>query len=401
MIDFKMPYYGSKCLLKGCDPYNGPDVLRISRAEGGDQLLEKVKFSPYGTSLVYLPTLFVFTSPLALLPIGSAQLIWISLEVGGLMVCSFSMWSLAAELAPILSGCLIGFMLSNSELLAILGNPAGIAISLCTVSVWCLVERRHEYVGVLCLAGGLMVKPHDVGLVWLYFLLAGRLYRKRALQSLVVSLVLGLPAVLWVTHLAPSWLSELRSTLQSISAHGALNDPGPSSSGAHSLGMMVNLQTIVSYIRDDPSFYNSVTYAICGVLLLVWMRVTLRSHPSPAKTWLALAAISALTMLPVYHRQVDTKLLLLTVPACALLYAEGGRTGRFAALITSAAFVLTGDIPWAITLRIIGLIHLPVTPTLEKILVAGQILPIPLILLTVCLFYLWVYAHWGSEEAVI
>jgi hypothetical protein len=30
---------------------------------------------------------------------------------------------------------------------------------------------------VICLAAGLMVKPHDVGLVWLYFMLAGRSYR--------------------------------------------------------------------------------------------------------------------------------------------------------------------------------------------------------------------------------
>jgi hypothetical protein len=162
--------------------------------------------------------------------------------------------------------------------------------------------------------------------------------------------------------------------------------------------MMVNLQTVISYVWDDPRFYNFITYSICGVLLLVWMRVTLRSFPSPAKAWLALASISAFTMLPVYHRQIDTKLLLLTVPACALLYAEGGRTGRFAAFLTCAAFVLTGDIPWAVALRIMSYIHLPATPFFGKILVAAQILPIPLILLAVCLFYLWVYAHRASEE---
>jgi hypothetical protein len=398
MIDFKLPYYSTRCLLKGCNPYNGADVYRVYEIEGESQLLERVHGSPDATRLVYFPTIFVLTSPLALLPFGPAHVIWMVLEVSGLIFCSFLIWNLGLEYAPILSGCLIGFMLANSELLTIVGNPAGIAISCSVAGVWFLVKRKHEWAGVLCLTAGLMVKPHDVGFVWLYFLLAGDVYRKRALQALCLTLGLGAAAVLWVGHVGPSWVSDLRWTLRSISAHGALNDPGPASSGAHGLGMMVNLQTVISYVWDDPRFYNFITYSICGVLLLVWMRVTLRSFPSPAKAWLALASISAFTMLPVYHRQIDTKLLLLTVPACALLYAEGGRTGRFAAFLTCAAFVLTGDIPWAVALRIMSYIHLPATPFFGKILVAAQILPIPLILLAVCLFYLWVYAHRASEE---
>jgi hypothetical protein len=400
MIDFKLPYYSTRCLLKGCNPYNGADVLRVYHMEGENQLLEKVHGSPDATRLVYLPTIFVLTSPLALLTFGPAHLVWMVLEVSGLIMGSFLMWDLGVEYAPILSGCLTGFMLANCELLTIVGNPAGIAISSCVAGVWFLVKRKHEWAGVFCLTAGLMVKPHDVGFVWLYFLLAGKAYRKRALQALFMTLGLSAAMVLWVSHVGPSWVSDLRSTLRSISALGAMNDPGPASSGAHGLGMMVNLQTVISYVRDDPRFYNFITYTICGILLLVWMRVTLRSHPSPARTWLALASISAFTMLPVYHRQVDTKLLLLTVPACALLCAEGGRTGRFAALFTCAAFVLTGDIPWAIALRIIHYIHLPATPYLGKILVAVQILPIPLILLAVCLFYLWVYAHRAPEEVL-
>jgi len=400
MIDFKLPYYSTRCLLMGGNPYNGTDVHRVYELDGEGRLLEKVRNSPDATRLVYFPTIFVFTSPLALLSFGSAHLIWMSLEVGGLILCSFLMWSLGVGYAPILSGCLTGFMLANSELLAILGNPAGLAISLSVFAVWCLVEKRYEYAGVFCLAAGLMLKPHDVGFVWLYFLLAGATYRKRALQALALVLALSVPAVVWVTRVGPPWLSDLSWTLKSISARGALNDPGPASSGAHGLGMMVNLQTIISYLRDDPGFYNSVTYIVCGALLLVWIWNTLGSRPSHDKTWLALAAISAFTMLPVYHRQVDTKLLLLSVPACALLHAEGGRTGRLAVLLTGAAFVLTGDIPWAIALRIISYIHLPEQPFFKGTLVAIQILPIPLILLAVCVFYLWVYAHRASDKVL-
>jgi len=77
---------------------------------------------------------------------------------------------------------------------------------------------------------------------------------------------------------------------------------------------VLDLQTVISVFRNDPRIYNPASYLICGLLLLAWIFVTVRSRPSRARVWLALAAISALSMLPVYHRQYDAKLLLLTVP---------------------------------------------------------------------------------------
>ncbi len=53
-----------------------------------------------------------------------------------------------------------------------------------------LGTMRCVWVGILCLAVSLAIKPHDGGLVWLYFILAGGAFRKRALQSLVVTLAL-------------------------------------------------------------------------------------------------------------------------------------------------------------------------------------------------------------------
>jgi hypothetical protein len=65
MIDFKLPYYSTRCLLKDCNPYNGADVLRVYQMEGEGRLLGKIHGDPDGTRLVYLPTIFVFTSPIA------------------------------------------------------------------------------------------------------------------------------------------------------------------------------------------------------------------------------------------------------------------------------------------------------------------------------------------------
>ena len=151
------------------------------------------------TQYMYLPTAFSFTLPFAMMPFGPAHLLWLALVVGSLIFASFLMWALAADYAPVVTGALLCFLLANTELLVIIGNASGIAIGFCVVAVWCFYKKQFAALGVLCLAVGLALKPHDTGLVWLYFLLAGGIYRKRALQALAVFAALSLPVILWVT----------------------------------------------------------------------------------------------------------------------------------------------------------------------------------------------------------
>jgi len=399
MVDFRGLYYPARCLLQHGDPYAGSEVLRIYQAEGADHHLDTARVRQVATQYVNFPTAFSLTAPVAMLSWRPAHLLWITLTIGSLIFASFLMWGLGADYAPIVSGALIGFLLANSELPVITGNMAGIAIALCVVAVWCFLRERFVLAGVLCLALSLACKPHDTGLVWLYFLLAGGVYRKRALQTLLATVAVSLPAVLWVWHVAPHWMQEWRFNLLAFSAHGAINDPGLSSPGAHGIGMVVSLQEVISVYWNDPRIYNSATYLICAPLLLVWALATLRYRPSPRTVLLALAAIAALSMLPLYHRQQDTKLLLLTVPACAMLWAEGGPTGWLALLVNSAAFVLTGDLPWAILLGFIGHMRAPTTALGTQMLIAVQVFPVPLILLVTGIFYLWVYVRRCRDHA--
>jgi hypothetical protein len=194
-------------------------------------------------------------------------------------------------------------------------------------------------------------------------------------------------------------MQELNANIAAFAAHGGINDPGVASTGAHGLDMLISLQAVTGMFWDNPLVYNPVAYLVCAPLLLVWAFVTLRSRPTPRNVWLALAAIAALTMLPVYHRQNDAKLLLLTVPACAMLWAEGGAIGWLAVLVNSAGFVLTGDLPWAILLAVINKLHLPASGLSAEIAAGVQIFPAPLILLAVGVFYLWVYARHSSAIA--
>jgi len=125
---------------------------------------------------------------------------------------------------------------------------------------------------------------------------------------------------------------------------------------------------------------------------------TLRSSFSPARAWIALAAIVPITMLVTYHRPWDAKLLMLTIPACALLWARGGRIARLALLVTSAGFLLNADITLASLNIIFNKLHVEISGFFGTILALLMIRPASLILLLMGLFYLWVYLRQADYD---
>jgi hypothetical protein len=398
MVDFKGVYYGARCMLQHADPYKQGEPLRVFLAEGGT--LPQSSYGPWEvlTKYIYLPTSFIIVAPFAMLPWGAAQVLWTSLGIGGLILAAFLMWDLGAGYAPVISCCLICFVLANSEVLIAIGNPAAIAISLCVVGVWCLLKDKFVWAGVLCLAASLAIKPHDAGLVWLYFLLAGGIYRKRALQTLLVTAVLGLAAIVWVTPIAPHWMQELHSNIQVISAHGGIQDPGPTGPNLHGPAKIIGLQSVIAVFRNDPRIYSPVSYLICGALLLIWAVRTLRMRFSQAGAWLALAAVAPITLLVTYHRVHDSKLLLLAVPACALLWAGGGLIRWLALLLTSAAIVFSADMPLTILKIFTKNLHISTAGLSGQLLTIVVMWPTQLTLLAMGIFYLWIYLRRAPER---
>lgn len=388
MTDLRTYYYSARCMLQKSDPYSSAEVMRVYHAEEKERPVDSLKNQLVITRYIYLPPAFAFTAPIALLPFEICKVLWMFLNASCLILAAYLTWDLAAAYSPILSGALIGFLMANSELVLVTGNVVGVAIGLCLVGVWCVVKQRHELIGVACFAVSLILKPHDSGLVWLFFLLAGGAYRKRALQTLGVTALISLATLLWVNSIAPHWTHELRSNMAELSVHGGVTDPGPSSSGAHALAMQINLQTAVSMFRDQPSFYNPICYLICGVVLLFWCVKVVRSKPSEKVTWIAFASVVSLTMLPVYHRQADAKLLLLTIPACAMLWAAKGRMANLALAVVAGGVIFTAEIPWAIVLETLKHLRLPNSEFSRILVIALQVLPIPAMLLVESIFFL-------------
>ena len=193
------------------------------------------------------------------------------------------MWKVGADFSPGVSLFLVCLLILNCEVVFAGGNTGGLVAALCVVGAWCLLEERFVPAGILCLAIGLAIKPHSAGLLWLYFLLAGGLLRKRALQTLAVVCVFGLASLLWISRIAPHWMREMSSNIALLSGQGGNNAVGPGSFGMSHADLVIDLQSALSVFWDDPRIYNPVSYLVCGILVLVWAIATLRLRWSPKK----------------------------------------------------------------------------------------------------------------------
>jgi hypothetical protein len=102
--------------------------------------------------------------------------------------------------------------------------------------------------------------------------------------------------------------------------------------------------------------------------------------------------IAVLSLLPLYHRPYDAKILLLTLPACAALWAEGGTVAWLAMAFTGAGILITSDIPVA-ALSMVDAQSFSKPGVLNEIKLLLLTRPAPLILLAMGVFYLWAYVR--------
>ncbi len=123
--------------------------------------------------------------------------------------------------------------------------------------------------------------------------------------------------------------------------------PDPQVANAPSKRLSIFRRRLASF-ATTPHFYNTFTAIVSGLLFLPWLIATLRSPRTLDFSLLSLAAIAPITMLAIYHRAYDARLLMLTVPACALLFAEKRITGKIALLITALGLIFTGELSYGL-----------------------------------------------------
>ena len=85
--------------------------------------------------------------------------------------------------------------------------------------------------------------------------------------------------------------------------------------------------------------FNAAAYAIFLIFFGALIMVVLRVNAGREFQFLALAAVSVLSLTPVYHRFYDTRLLLLTIPAVLIVFQRRRFLGALIAFLTLLAVI--------------------------------------------------------------
>jgi hypothetical protein len=126
------------------------------------------------------------------------------------------------------------------------------------------------------------------------------------------------------------WPSDLVAQLHSSASVGAA--PGERLDTG-----LVNLQALTALFSTNLSVSEAMTAAISGLLILLLAIGLFRVRDERVRDWFAIAAVSILTLVVVYHRTYDMRIILLTLPALALLWQAAP---KIAALFSGLSFFL-------------------------------------------------------------
>lgn len=299
--DFVPVYAGARCLLYGCNPYNG-------------------------TWLVYPPSILVAIFPVALFSFRTGWMLWFVLSAGMYILGVHLVLALCPPERRRLATMLGAIILAGSSQLLGQAQPSTLAIALAAIGGSCLIRGRKLRAGTVALALSLAIKPQIAGLLVIYWAVRSP-HRRHAIAAIVGSLGLLVCGIL-IIHSRPNgvhWADSFRANLADAEGPGGLAD----AKAATNATALLNLQTITSVFSQTSKIYNSAAYVIFGILLAAWLATEVRSMRQNAASrhdlmLLSTAALSVLTLFPVYHRSYDSRLLLLAIPA-ALIVLERRR----------------------------------------------------------------------------
>lgn len=332
--DFVPVYTGARCLLHGCNPYDTSNLEQQFYQAGGHaaELPSWLIDVP-----VYPPSTFLVLSPLALLRFPVARVLWFLLNGFLLVTAARLIQDMSPPQHRWLTTTLVCYFVITGEIVLVLGQPAVFAISLVIIGSYLFLRGRFVPTGAFLFLLSLAVKPQIGGLIVLYLLL-GRIQWRYAAMAMAGAGVLLLSASLILGHhpRSAAWASTLRANLAATLSPGGSADPRPENQQA--IGDL-NLQSLTSIVFPEAHTFNAVAYSVFLALLAFGTLVVLRASASGETHFISLAALSVLTLMPVYHRFYDTRLLLLSIPAIGIIFQKRRVLGALIALLTLLATI--------------------------------------------------------------
>jgi hypothetical protein len=331
--DLSQNYTASKLWLKGQSPANPRNFVILWKQEGQSRLeLDDMRthLSPPLGGLVVL-------APVAALPWSAAKPAWLAIlllsfaaTVSALASTSGLRWNENRMLAFI-AACMA---LAPFQTGIASGNTSILVIGLCAVAIWAARQNRDVAAGIL-FGVACAVKPQLGAFLVLYYLVRRRW--KIFGTAVACTVALNVVAVLYLQLHGAPWVQDYLHNVRGFVTSNHIDDFTTENPSRFTL---INLQVPFFSITGKSSSANLLAFTVVALLVLVWIYWVLKKNGQPEL--LALGTISAVALLPVYHRFYDAGLL--AVPLCWSVATAAGLAKSVArpALLLMTPFLVPG-----------------------------------------------------------
>lgn len=353
--DFAAVYSAARTWLHGGDPYD-QNAVRQTWQNTGAIAGSNIEH----WSSVYPPTSLTMIAPASLLPARLALIGWavltlalVALQFAALLDLAGLKLSWHDPRGLLLIAAALAAAPLQMGLLS--GQPSTIAIALSIIAIWC-IARNREATGGLLLGLAFAWKPH-VGAPFLIYYLVLRRWRATDRALLVIALLAAVSlAAMQLSRV--NWMNGWYQNVQHTLASGGVNDRAPTGPFRDEI---IDVQILLTSVFDRQSAVRVATACMMALLVAWYVRsyqLDAREPETPAgpkttaRELLPLAALSALSLMAVYHRVYDAAILTLALAwALAALHGPRRRVAMTAVILMSV-FLVPFDILSSITFRL-------------------------------------------------
>jgi len=332
--DLSQNYTASKLWLKGQSPADPRNFVALWKQEGHSRLeLDDIRthLAPPLGGLVVL-------APVAAVPWAIAKPLWL-----GILLLSFAATVAALALTS-------GFRWNEPRTLAVVagslalapfhtgiasGNSSILVIALSALAIWAAHRGRDVASGVL-FGLACALKPQIGAFLVLYYLVR----RRWRLFTIAVACTTALTLVsaLNLQMRDGSWVQDYVHNAKGFVTANHIDDFTTANPSRFTL---INLQVPFFAITRHSRSANLLAFGATALLLWMWMYCVIGSRKNMPEL-LSLAAISVITLLPVYHRFYDAALLALPLCWCVDHVLGSSRTIARGALLLMVVFLFPG-----------------------------------------------------------
>jgi hypothetical protein len=329
--DLAVGYSAGRALLLGSDPYDAAVLQRVLLAAGGsasvagglDELLN-----------VYVPGTITVFVPLALTTWPAATLVFLALNVLGLLFIGIGLgrllrWRPEEPRALLLLAFVVALAPAHTTTAS--GQTAILATAAIVGAM--LLERHGRRTASGALYGLAAMVKIQIGLPFVAYLL----WRKRWRAATAASMVIGASTLVAGARMQASgvpWASSWFANLGALSGPGGMNDPSVLNPDRFSL---IDLQSLLFTFAPPSAAVGVIALALVAVAALAFVAV---SRGTAHDELLELSFVAVLTLLVTYHRYYDGVVLALPIAWAVARIGSATTALAVAVAVLSADFIV-------------------------------------------------------------